>query len=449
MKRVTRRHSLRLPVIASLLCSAALIVPAHPAGAARVADQAPVTLKILEWNNPPAVAAVSKLNDAFMAKYPNINVEYTTISTSNYPQVEQARIAANDVDIFSDFALIGSPAAWTPGALKPKWQQYIDAGLYLDLSGQPFVKNYLPNAIRDASTYKGRVYSVTTGSYAFNGMFYNKAIFAKYHLAVPTTFTQLQRVVSTLKAKGVVPFTVDGKDGWPLGPAGVNAIDALYPNPVALDKGLWTGSIKFTDPKSVEVLRRAQFLWQNMDRNFQGIDGPTAIGRFANGVAAMYPAGMWDAPQIVKANPSLQFGYTPVPFADAAADNAGYAGKYDLSWFVSGRSKVKDAALKWLSFFSQKDNYAAYVNATGILPSQANVPLTDPFLKALAPAASRLRLSFDQVAHTPPNAGKYAGFAYPALSPAGDQPDPAKLAQLEQSDWNAAVSAARKAAGSR
>lgn len=421
------------------------VILAACGGSGSSSANAPVTLKLIQWTNQPAVDAVKQINEAFHKKYPNITVSVTAVPTADdqYLQLQNTRLAANDVDIMATQGFVGSPQPWATGATKPSWQQWIESGQLLDLTNQPFLQHYLPQAIKDASTFNGKVYSVTTGSYADNGIFYNKAIFSKYNLQPPTTFDELMHVCQVLQSHGVTPFVIGGKDTWPLYVATFGLQSSLL-DQSSVVKGLWTGDQKFTDPKNVEVLARMQKIMQYTIKNFMGLDYNSATAYFSSEKVAMVPDGTWNAPTFSQANPSLQYGYFPTPGSDNASENVNLAGKYDLAWVVNAKSsKAKqDAALKWLDFFSQPDNYSKYVNAVGILPSQPNVDLQSAFLKEIAPvAASHFVLAWDQLSVSKKSAGKYAegeGFQVQFLSPAGPITTPQDLAAHTQADWNAA-----------
>lgn len=431
---------MRMSALFALLVTAALVALSGTVPAAHAAP-APITLKLIQWNNPPAVQAIAKINAEFQKKYPNVTVQVQSVPSDQYSQLLTTRLSAKDVDILAQQALIGQPASWTPGLQKPQWQQFADAGLFMDLRNQPFLKRYFPQALKDAAGYNGHIYAVTTGSYADSGMFYNKTIFNQYHLSVPKTWNQLMHVSAVLQSHGVAPFIAGGKSGWPLGVVTQGIMSTLYPNLNALDKGLWTGTIKYTDPKSVDVFAKTQKILQYMEHGFMGVDYVGSVSQFAAGRAAMYPTGTWDGPAIETANPSLKFGYFQTPGSNNPADNTRLAGKYDLAWFVASHSAHKDAALAWLSFFSQPSIYAQYVNAVGIIPSQADIKLTDPILKAIAPAAANLKLAPDQILHTPNKIGNYSGFLTSVvyLAPAGPIATPATLAAKTQTDWSAAI----------
>ncbi|HWE64332.1 MAG TPA: extracellular solute-binding protein [Chloroflexota bacterium] len=441
MKALRPRLSLRFSTLLALPITAALLAAGSLTPAAGAPARASVTLKLIQWNNPPAVAAIAAINAAFEKQYPDISVQVTSVPSGNYDQLVQTRLSAKDVDVLARQALVGAPASYTPGLLKPLWQQFADAGQFMDLTGQPFLKNYYPNALKSAGEYNGKLLSVTTGSYIYSGMYYNKTLFQKYGLSVPTTWSQLMHVASTLKSHGVAPFVDGGKSGWPLGVVAQGIMSTLFPSMTALDKGLWTGTIKYTDPKSVEVFTRTQQVIQDMLPGFMGIDYIGSVSQFAAGRAAMYPTGTWDGPAIETANPSLSFGYFQTPGSDNASDNVQYSGKYDLAWLVASHAQNKDAALKWLAFFSQPAMYTKYVNAVGIIPSEPNTKLTDAHVQALAPAAAHLKLGPDQVLHAPNNVGQYGQFftGVVYLSPAGPISSPATLATKAQTDWNAAL----------
>lgn len=404
-------------------------------------NEPPVTLKIIQWTNPQESAVVKQLAAKFHQKYPNITVQQTVVPNDQYQQLEQARMSANDVDLIAVQALANQPQDFTKGADKPLWLQWIEAGQLMDLTGQPFLQNYLPQALANASTYNGKIYSVTTGSYAYSGVFYNKSLFSQYGLSVPTTWSELMHVCQVLESHGIAPFTMGQKEGWPLTLPADGILADFYPDLPALNHDLWTGAVKWNDPKMIEVFTRVQELMKHSEKGFTGIDTQVAVSRFAAGKTAMLITGMWDGAGIATANPDMQFGYIPIPGSDDATANQQFTGKYDFAWIVPAKTPHKDAALKWLSFFSEKENYAAWVNAVTILPSQPDVAITAPFLKEVAPSASTFKPGWDQVAIGPKGAGDYAGLSVTNLAPAGPIADPVELAQKSQADWEAGLKA--------
>jgi raffinose/stachyose/melibiose transport system substrate-binding protein len=401
-----------------------------------------VTLKVIHWKNEAANKWFDKFNKKFQEKYPNIKVDYATVPSTDFPQLQQTRIQANDVDVITNTAaLVGAPADWSKGAADPTWKQWIDAGLIADLSNQPFVKNYDPNAVKDADTYNGKVYGITTGSVSFTGLFYNKDIFEKNGLKVPTTWDEFVAVCEALKSKGIAPIGFAGKDIWPFNLAVQGLQASIHKDQLAYIKGLWDGSAKFTDPAAIEILTKAQKMMSYAVNGFMGIDYGSLPGLFAQGKVAMIADGTWDAPTIAAANPDLKFGYFPIPGSNDPAQNKALAGKYDMTFMVAEKSKNKDAALKYLEFFSDPTNYAEYVNDVGFLPVQPNTDIKSPFIKELQPNLQGFKLSWDQLFINRNNAGEHvSGSSVHAefLAPAGPIKTPQELAVLSQKEWDAA-----------
>lgn len=404
-------------------------------------DDKPITLKIIHWQNEGTNKALTEINQKFHEKYPNITVDYTTVkSGGDFDQLQQTRVSANDVDIvplYGGFVLGSEP--WAKGAADPLWKQWIDGGLVADLSGQDFLKNWDANAIKNAVTYNGKVYGLPSGSVSFTGLYYNKDIFDKYNLKEPTTWTELLNVFKTLKDNKVTPLGIAGKDLWPLNLAVQGLQGSIIQDQKAFAQGLWEGKKKFTDPDAVEVLTKAQVLMQNAVDGFSGVDYGSLPGLFASGKVAMIADGTWDAPAITTANPNLKYGYFPIPGSEDASKNKDLLGKYDMSFLVMEKSKNKDAALKWMAFYSDPANYGTFVKASGFLPVQLNQDANiSEFTKSLGKFG--FRNAYEQVFISKQNLGEHiVGSQVHAefLKPFGSM-QPADLAAAQQKEWDAA-----------
>lgn len=397
----------------------------------------PVTLKILYWSNPPFVDALKTLNAKFQEKYPNITAEATDIPPASWQQAQQTRIIAGDVDIMADFGYALALEDWATGANKQSWQEYIEQGLIEDITNQPFIKYFNDVAIKDATTFNGKVYGVPTGTVADNGVFYNKTIFDKYDLKVPQTWDEYMNLCKTLKSKGIAPMTVGGKDGWPYTMMTGGIIAAFTPDMKALAKQYFLGERKFNDEQSLKLWDKMAEWTSYMEDGFMGVDYASVIGRFVSGKAAMMPDGTWQAPTIAKTDPNFKFGYFVIP-GDKPGDSTQLCGKYDLIWEVLSKSPNKDAALKWMEFYSQKENYTEFINTVGFIPTQ-DVQVKDEFVNSLFPMTKGFRLEYGQTAFLRKGAGKYACFTPQFLKVAGGPIKTAKeLADLSQTDWDAA-----------
>lgn len=403
-----------------------------------------VTLRILHWINEP----VNKfMNDVFIPqfedKYPNVTIDYTTVpSDDTYDQLMQTRINANDADILAfRSAFVGAPQDWSPGAADPLWKQWADAGLISDLTNEPFVENYNPTDVANAMTYNGKVYGLNMGKVSFTGLYYNKDIFAANNLEVPTTWEEFVTVLETLDKAGVAPIGFAGRDVWPVNLAVQGLQATVHDDQLAFIKGLWTGETQFTDPAALEVLEKSQVLMNYAQEGFMGMDYGTLPSIFAAGQVAMAADGTWNASTYAGLNPDLKFGYFPIPGSSDAADNANLAGKYDMTWMVVEKSKNKEWALKFLEELSTKENYTAFVNAAGFLPTQ-DVTVDSEFINGIMPYLGEFKLAWDQLFINRENVGQYANNSSvhaEFLKPAGPLETPQELGELSQKDWDAAA----------
>lgn len=403
-----------------------------------------VTLELLIHQNAPLVDYITAFNQKFEAKNPGIKVNVSVVKADELAMSTQTRLTANDVDIIDMFGFAQGIQPFMKGADKPNWQALIEAGLLLDLSGQSFLKNYDAPTVKDAGSFNGKVYEVNTGRYAFTGVFYNKDLFKKYNVKIPTTWKEFVAACDTFKKAGIPAIACGGKDGWPVLVAGYGILLSAYPDQAALVKGLWQGTIKWNDAKSLDMWTKMQVLSRDLiESGASGVAFDAAPGRFASGATAMLCAGSWDAPAIASANPKCNFGYFPMPGSDKAADNKFIAGKYDVGWIVNAKTANKAAALKWLDFFSSPENYQAYVTAVGVIPTQPTAKLNTTLGKEIAPYLGSFRLGYELLWVQPKGTGQWAQPNASFFKPFGQFDDAKKLADQAQADLDAGLKAVK------
>ncbi len=333
-----------------------------------VSSAASGQVNIIEWVNPPAVSA-TKAIDSLFTKATGIKANLTTAVNreTNYAALEKTSVLAGSQDIMAVFPIQPYPPGMPTSDLTSEALWGV-SGVYLALDNQPWVKNLLP-ASKAAQTYKGHLYGLNTGVYQV-GVFYNKATFAKYHLSPPTTLSQYFTLANTLKKNGVTPLWFGAGAGaavyeWQML---VDAeLTAIY-HSSSVDNNFWAGTAKFTDPKFVQALTQAKELTSTMEPNWQGEDWTQMPGAFASGKAAMLLDGSWDMASVLKANPTMQIGFFPLPGSEVAAYNVSIL-KPDLTWVLLKSGKNQAQALKWLNYFARPSVYAQYVQQTGISPS--------------------------------------------------------------------------------
>ncbi|MGC9522888.1 MAG: ABC transporter substrate-binding protein [Anaerolineae bacterium] len=404
-----------------------------------------VTLRVLVHQNPPMVAFMEAFNKTFQEKHPNIIVDMSVVNAGDLATVTQTRLTANDVDVVDIFGFANAAQPYMSRADAPNWQQLIDAGLLMDLTDQPFVDNYDDAANEDAGTYNGKVYAINLGRITYSGIFYNKDLFAANNVEVPTTWPELVAACETFNAADIPCMTAGGKDGWPIFVGAYGLIGAMYPDQAGLVEGLWTGTIKWNDAKSLEMWEKMQVYARDMmEPGAVGIANDGAPGRFASGEVAMLPGGSWMASAIDTSEPDFEWGYIPFPGSDNAEDNEYLFGKYDQGWAIAEKSPNKDAAITYLTEFSTPENYDAFANAVGFIPTQPTAQLTTTIGEEVAPYLENFRVGYEQYWVAPKGAGEFANPWATYFEPFGTYDDPQALADKVQSDLQAGLDAVQQ-----
>jgi len=429
-------------------CGAATEAPAatQAPGAEPEPTEAPVaeevTLSVLIHQNPPMVEFMEAFNEQFEAENPNITVDMSVVNANDLSTVTQTRLNANDIDVVDMFGFANAAQPYMKNVTPPNWQTLIDAGLLMDISDQPFVKNYDEPTIQDAGTYNGKVYEINLGRVSYSGIYYNKDLFAANNVQVPTTWSELVAACETFNAADIPCMTAGGKDGWPIFVGAYGLIGSIYPDQAGLVEGLWSGSITWNDATSLEMWENMKVYAQEMmESGASGIAGDAAPGRFASGAVAMFPGGTWYGSAIDAAEPAFEWGYIPFPGSDNPEDNKYLFGKYDQGWVIAANTPNKDAALKYLAAFSDPANYQAFANAVGFIPTQPGATLDTQIGQEVAPYLENFRVGYEQYWVAPKGAGQYANPYASYFKPFGTYDDPQELADKVQEDLQSGLDA--------
>lgn len=439
-RAASRRHMTGAGAAALVLVASAGLAACGSGGSSSSSGGG--TLKIITWVNPPAVAAIKKIDAEFEKANPGVKVSLGTAENVNgpYKTMLQSTVSSSSADIVTNVQQA------QPMPLKPTtsnmtaWQNWTTHGVFAPLNGQSFLNAYTP-AAKQAETLNGKTYGVVSGEYQ-EGVFYNKQTFAKYHLSPPTTYTQFLKVLDTLKSKGVTPMYVG------LGAVGPIYLQFIYYNLISslwlphapggnLATDLAKGTVKWTSPYFTQVMNEEKKLAQYLEPGYTGEPWQGMPGAFANGKAAMLLDGSWDLASVQKANPSMKVGFFPLPGSDTPSANQSEL-QNDLTFSVLNASKHKALAMKWLAFFSQPKIYAQYVNITGISSSQVSGKFTSYSAQVLGKWFGKginWTTYFPVLADTNKYWDQPANWPTLQLSVIQGKKTPAQVEQMYQNDW--------------
>lgn len=258
----------------------------------------------------------------------------------------------------------------------------------------PFIKQLL-DLYPD---YPGRT-SVLPYSMMGASVLYNKDIFEKHSLSIPTRYSELLDLCGELSDLGITPIYSTFKDAWTVSQGladycvgGAIEINQHFADLRELGSDFTpdsavTFSKAFTDP----LLRMQELAkFSNKDAANRGYgDGNLA---FANGQAAMYLQGPWALPEIAKTNPDANIGTFPLPMTEDPEDLK-IRVNLDLALWIPEQSDHQAEARELLAFLCQPEIQNAYnESALGFGVRSDSPPTKDPRLKQMQPYIDAGRL---------------------------------------------------------
>ncbi|MCE5256911.1 MAG: extracellular solute-binding protein [Spirochaetaceae bacterium] len=234
-------------------------------------------------------------------------------------------------------------------------QEYAEKGYLVDLTKQPVLGKVVDSS-KPSVTWNNKLYGLPM-DFAGIGIIYNKDIFAKYNLKVPTTYRELDKACRTLNEKGITPFAGLLKENWSMG----HFITMVHTSLLA-EKGIPVskfiadmnaGKTSYGVVDTDKLFAVIDFYRKNMDKNAEEMAWNEQVASFADGRAAMMVQGLWSYGAAIGANPKINCGFVPFPVFNDAKKNVFYA-DVDSCFGVSAQSspEKKAASLKFLEWLA-------------------------------------------------------------------------------------------------
>ncbi|MFG3294686.1 extracellular solute-binding protein [Streptomyces sp. NPDC048179] len=350
----------------------------------------------IEWWNisttNPTKGVWAALAKKFEAQNPKVKIKIVQLENDAYKSKMTALTASGKLpDIFH---------TWGGGVL----QQQVDAGLVKDLTDptKAWADGLLPVA-KEPYLLDNKTYGIPF-DIGMIGFWYNKALFKKAGISTPpATWSAFLDAVKKLKAAGITPLALAGKESW----TGMYYWAYLAMRTAGIDALKKADDDKdFTGAGFVEAGQHLKDLvdLQPFQKGFLGAAYSTPTGQAAtvgNGKAAMELMGQWapvveaDAGKGVGAN----LGFFPFPAVEGGKGTVtevfGGGGGHAL------RADAPQAAVDFLKFFASETTDVELVKKTGVIPvvPAAESALTDANLKlvqAQLKAATGFQLYLDQ-----------------------------------------------------
>lgn len=255
---------------------------------------------------------------------------------------------------------------------------YASRGLLEDLS-EDWKKNGWDTtyaSTKEASSWQGKQYSAPTVYYSW-GMFYRKDLFKKVGIAgEPKTWDEFLEACKKLKAAGIAPVAVGGRDAWTL--AGWFDYLDLRINGNAFHQQLMAGDVAYTDPR----VKKVYTAWKSLIDNKVFIDNALSYDLdgaqpfLFQGKAAMMLMGTF----IAKGFPAKlapEMGYFQFPIIDAAVPTAEEGPTESIH--IPAKARNKADAHRFIAFVGTPAISAKLAEGLGSLPANSKSPApSDP-----------------------------------------------------------------------
>ncbi len=341
-----------------------------------------------QWNS-----CVEQAIDLFETANPHIDVQYEIRYEDTVYEDMLYKLAARDE--LGDIVQIKEPYAWA------------QSGLIAPLPAS------LTDGVGTTCTVNGNTYGVCALG-TTTGVVYNKDIFDKLNLSVPSSYQDFMDLCNTLKNNGITPLGVGGKDLWHF-EYWLNHFlrsDVLSVQPDFLSQ-CSAGQRDWNDPLITELLTHFNDLFRlgYVNSSWPSTPDGSLAHQMAQGQVAMVFSGPWLAADALSIDPSLNLGwfYPPNTQGQVVAGES-----LDVFWTVTADCAQDEAryeaAIAFLEFFYSpevyEDIYTAMAGFSTLTDPKRNETTQEGVLAetGAAHAAAEMRISaYVGNEDTPPN----------------------------------------------
>jgi raffinose/stachyose/melibiose transport system substrate-binding protein len=313
--------------------------------------------------------AIENAAKRFEAANPGIKVTVSVYENDPYKTKLKTVTGDEFPDVFH---------SWGGGWLK----SFVDAGLVLDITDA--AKAWESNVSADAmrfNTFDGKRYG-SPYVHTSTPIYYNKALFEKYNLKFPETWTEMERACDTFIKNGVIPFALGNRSKWP-GAQHFVYLAMRLGGPDIFQRAL-NREISFTDPAFIkagdmliDMVKKGWF-----PAGVNGINYDTGGSRmmFYTEQCAMIVQTSNFLTACKSENPDfyntrLEVGLYPAIEGSPGRNTDLLAGENAFS--VASSSKNKDMAIKLVEFMSTDLRFQQDVAEAGRLPALLGVNAVD------------------------------------------------------------------------
>lgn len=314
----------------------------------------------------PKRQALQGLADAYTKMHPEVTFDIQSIDYGQYSSILKTKISANE----SPDIIFRRPKSLP---------ELVEAGHIMDLSDQDYINN-MEEAALPCLTIDGKVYGVVLDVTAI-GVFYNKDVFDKLGLEVPTTLDDYNKVIATLEENDILPFARGYKDSWTAQMEFQSDQFYVLKDDPNFFGAIASGEKKFSDyPQVAESLERWKERLNHGNKDIFGTPDQRAVEMVATGEAGMLNQGFWSLSSLQEISPDTEFGFFAPPISNDGEPQLHAFG--DDGFMISETSKHKDIANDFFAFMMSEEGAKIWADVSGQISYVKNAELANESLAA-------------------------------------------------------------------
>lgn len=220
----------------------------------------------------------------------------------------------------------------------------------------------------------GKVWNAPMQVNSPQGIIYSKKAYEEAGITeLPKTYDEFIEIQEKLKASGISPIVVGGKDIFHMG-FWVNKflIDQVYANDPDWNSKRTAKQVSFTDANVVQAMTDYKELFQNyVDKGWLSTGDNQTASFLVTGKAAQLYSGTWMFTQIAEADPNFEFGFYAIPDREGKVNVIGLPSPagWSISTEASKDADKVEAIKQFIRYFFEPENYSMYLASINAIPS--------------------------------------------------------------------------------
>ncbi|GIP24271.1 extracellular solute-binding protein [Paenibacillus sp. J22TS3] len=308
-------------------------------------------VKLTIWHNFAGddlrAKTVRSLIDQFAKDNPNVELDAQAIPVDGYRQRLSTVAAANELpDVFFVYAGSQSSELHKAGLLQPITE--------LVNKNADWKNQFLPGAFEPYSFEPNQIYSAPISMSATSILYYNKSLFDKHKVKVPTTWDEMMTAIKVFNENKVTPIALGNKATWVAQSTILGSLADRVTGTEWFKNAVAQKGAKFTDPEFIKALGYFKQLVDNkaFQEGANSIDNTQAEQYFIQGNAAMMISGAWTLTNLAASSSEEQMKNIEVTTLPSIPDGKGEAGTISggagggLALSKRTTGATKEAALK-------------------------------------------------------------------------------------------------------